>query len=185
MGFALAEAAGSRGAEVTLVSGPTDLPTPHGVRRIDVVTAEEMFRAVLEHADADLVLMSAAVSDYAPAEIAASKIKKGAIDEIITLKKTPDILQQLGAQKKPQQVLVGFALETDDVLTHAADKMKRKNLDWIVANDLREPGAGFGKSTNRVTMLSREGDRLELPLGAKPEVAHRILDQVVPSLRRS
>lgn len=182
MGFALAAAAQRRGAHVTLVSGPTDLETPPGVTRTDVVTADEMYEAVLLHSDADVVIMAAAVADYAPADSSPSKIKKSETELVLRLRKTRDILAELGRRKRKGQTLVGFALETDDVLANAQKKLESKNLDWIVANNLREAGAGFGKETNRVTLIRRDGHREELPLDSKHAVAEAILDRITSGL---
>ena len=204
MGFALAAAAQRRGAHVTLVSGPTDLDTPPGVTRTDVVTADEMYEAVLLHSDADVVIMAAAVADYAPADSSPSKIKKSETELVLRLRKTRDILAGLAEARsardrassavhddergrltpssRPRQVLVGFAAETDDVLANAQKKLESKNLDWIVANNLREAGAGFGKETNRVTLIRRDGHREELPLDSKHAVAEAILDRITSGL---
>lgn len=177
MGYALARAAAERGADVTLVSGPTCLETPSGVQRVDVTTTKEMHAAVQHHADADLVLMAAAVADYTPARTAPSKIKKGDTDELVLrFRRTNDILKALGEQKRPHQQLVGFALETDDELPNARRKLEAKNLDWIVLNNPLEEGAGFGTTTNRVTLLHRDGYKEELPILSKPEVANVLLD---------
>jgi phosphopantothenoylcysteine decarboxylase/phosphopantothenate--cysteine ligase len=181
MGYALAEAAARRGARVTLISGPTALDTPPGVaERIDVTTAEEMHAAVQAHRDADLVFMVAAVADYTPTAPSSSKLKKGDTDELtLRLHRTPDILATLGEHKRPRQTLVGFAMETDDGLANARRKLGRKHLDWIVLNDLREEGAGFGAGTNRVTLLSRDGQQTDLPRLPKREVAELLLDHVL------
>ena len=179
MGFALATAAGQRGADVTLVSGPVALETPPGVRRIDVTTAEEMHRAAQAHRDVDLVLAAAAVSDYAPARTSGEKIKKGTADLTLHLRRTPDVLMALGEARRPGQTLVGFALETHDGLAHARRKLEAKGLDWIVLNVQGERGAGFGAGTNRVTLLGRDGQEEALPPMPKADVAAAILDRVV------
>ena len=179
MGFALAAAARARGADVTLVSGPTVLETPPGVRRINVTTADEMHEAVQAHQDADMVFAAAAVSDYAPARTSKEKIKKGEDDLVLHLRRTPDVLAALGKAKTPGQTLVGFALETHNGLQNARRKLAAKNLDWIVLNMQGERGAGFGDGTNRVTLLSREGDEEALPLMPKADVARAILERVV------
>lgn len=179
MGFALAEAARIRGAQVTLISGPTDLDTPHGVDRIDVTSADDMHAAVKSHAKADIIIMAAAVADYTPLETSASKIKKQEGELIVRLRRTPDILAELGKSKRPGQQLIGFALETDDVIPNARRKLESKNLDWIVLNNLRETGAGFGKKTNRVTLIGRNGTIEELPLMSKEKVAEAILDRII------
>jgi len=183
MGYALARAAAARGGRVTLVSGPTALSPPDGVDVVSVQTAAEMNEAVqARRADADLVFMAAAVADYAPAETAPTKRKKDDEDLVLHLRRTPDILKALGAHKRPGQVLVGFALETNDGLENARRKLEDKNLDWIVLNNPMEEGAGFGPATNRVTILSREGTSEELPLMPKSEVAETLLDRVLVSV---
>lgn len=179
MGYELAAAAARRGAQVTLVSGPTVLATPAGVERMDVTTAEEMNKAVQAHKDADLVIMAAAVADYTPAETASSKLKKQEGEITLRLRRTPDILATLGQEKQNGQILVGFAMETDDGFANAQDKLKRKNLDWIVLNNLREPGAGFGTGTNRVTLMHRDGSHETLPLMPKSEVAETLMARIV------
>ena len=179
MGYAMAEAAARRGARVTLISGPTALATPDGITRIDVTTAEEMHTAVQAHHDADLVIMAAAVADYAPLNPAPSKIKKQDGELTIRLRRTPDILATLGQHKAPGQTLVGFAMETDDGLENARRKLASKNLDWIVLNNLKEDGAGFGAGTNRVTLIHHSGRTEELPLMPKREVAEALLDRIL------
>ncbi len=179
MGYALAQEAQRLGALVTLISGPTELPTPTGVKRIDVTSAQDMHEAAQMHADADLVIAAAAVADYAPAEISPAKIKKKESEMVLTLKQTPDVLRSLGKQKKPGQILVGFALETNDGMSNAQRKLESKNLDWIVLNNPLEPGAGFGTKTNRVTLISRSGKVEELPLMSKQDVARAILERVL------
>lgn len=179
MGYALAAAAARRGAEVTLISGPTALDAPPGVTRVDVTTADEMHAAVqARRAETDVVLMAAAVADYAPAETSASKLKKGPDALTLALRRTPDILAALGNPKQHGQVLVGFAMETEDGLDHARRKLEAKNLDLIVLNLLNEPGAGFGTGTNRVTLLHGDGRREDLPLMPKRDVAEAILDRL-------
>jgi phosphopantothenoylcysteine decarboxylase/phosphopantothenate--cysteine ligase len=175
MGFAIAQAARDRGARVTLVSGPTALPTPPGVTRTDVTTAEEMYRAVLDHLDETAILiMAAAVADYRPSTHAPQKIKKREA-MTVELVRNPDILAEVG-RKKGSRTLVGFAAETEDLIQNAREKLEKKNLDLIVANDIR---VGFGGETNRVTILDRQGGVEELPELTKREAAHRILDRVV------
>jgi len=182
MGYAVAAEAAARGAEVVLVSGPTVLPTPAGVRRVDVETALEMREAVLqEYVDADLVIKAAAVADYRPATVATQKIKKSAGDLTLTLTRNPDILYELGQQKK-QQVLVGFAAETQDVAAYAKAKLVKKHLDFIVANNVAEADAGFGTETNRVTIYAADGSADSYPLLSKREVAGIILDHAQSKL---
>ncbi len=181
MGYELAAAARRRGGDVTLISGPTRLNTPPGVKRVDVASAAEMAEAVSQYDSADLIIMAAAVADYTPATTAPGKIKKTDGDLNIVLKRTTDILAGLGARKKEGQVLVGFALETDDLRANALRKLQKKNLDWIVLNSPTEAGAGFGTSTNKVTLFSRNGFEKTLPLMPKREVAEAILDQLEAS----
>lgn len=182
MGYALAEEAARRGASVTLVSGPTALSTPDGVSRIDVTTTDEMYRAVMEHLGADLIIMSAAVSDFRPAQSSTSKIKKTGGELSLQLEQTPDILFEAGRQKREGQTLVGFALETDQGMERAREKLKRKNLDWIVLNNPNEPGAGFGTDTNRVMLLGRDGTEENVPKMDKKQLAGVIIDRVVESM---
>ena len=177
MGYALAGELAARGAEVTLVSGRTSLAVPEGVQRVDVMSAEEMYRAAVEaFEDADGAIMCAAVADYTPAEVATSKIKKSDDDMSIRLKRTKDIAAALGAEKGGR-LLVGFALETDNETVNAEAKLAKKNLDFIVLNSLREEGAGFGVDTNRVSLIDSTS-REELPLMSKREVAERIIDKI-------
>jgi len=181
MGYALAEAAVQRNASVTLVTGPTPLSSPSGIEVIEVQTAEEMNEVVqARRGEADYVFMAAAVADYTPADPSSSKRKKNDTDEdlVLHLRRTPDILKTLGAHKQPGQVLVGFALETDDALENARRKLDEKNLDWIAVNNPTEEGAGFGP-TNRMTLLRKDGSTEELPLMPKADVAEALLDRVV------
>lgn len=179
MGFAIAAEAARRGADVTLVAGPVALATPEGVRRVDIVSADDLYAATLREAEtADLVVMTAAVADYAPAEQHAHKVKKEDGDQTLVLRRTPDTLAELGRRKRAGQTLVGFAMETDDGEANARGKLDRKRLDFVVLNLLHEPGAGFGTGTNRVSVFSADGSRLDLPLADKAEVAARLLDAV-------
>ncbi|MBE2186316.1 MAG: bifunctional phosphopantothenoylcysteine decarboxylase/phosphopantothenate--cysteine ligase CoaBC [Rhodothermales bacterium] len=179
MGFAVAAEAARRGADVTLVAGPVALPTPDGVRRIDIVSADDLYTAALREAEAaDLVVMTAAVADYAPVERHAHKVKKEDGDQTLALRRTPDTLAELGRRKRSDQTLVGFAMETTDGEAHALGKLERKRLDFIVLNMLGEPGAGFGTTTNRVYVFGADGRRHDLPLADKAEVAARLLDVV-------
>jgi phosphopantothenoylcysteine decarboxylase/phosphopantothenate--cysteine ligase len=184
MGYALAAVAARRGAEVTLVSGPTELPDPSGVKVIRVQTAEEMARAVDgATAGMDLFVGAAAVSDYRPVTASGSKIKKGTGDETLVLSRTPDILAGLGARfrgVKDGPVLVGFAAETEEVIARAREKLKTKRCDLVVANKVGAPGAGFGSDTNRVALVSAvELAEIE---GTKEKVAEAILDWILPVL---
>ncbi len=182
MGYSLARALSERGAEVTLISGPTVLRAPAGVKKIEVTTAEEMYNTVLEHYEKNrLVIKAAAVSDYKPLNPMEYKVKKGKAARSIDLAATPDILLELG-KKKGDRILVGFAAETEDAVDNARDKLLNKNLDLIVVNNLKEPGAGFAAPTNRVSIIERGGNVEELPLMEKEQLAHYILDRVVKLL---
>ena len=182
MGFAVARAAARRGHGVTLVSGPVSLPTPRGVKRIDVVSAREMLAAVLSALDGrEAVFVStAAVADWRPRRCARKKLKKGAMSGTLELVRNPDILKTLARRKSASAVrLVGFAAETGDALSEAARKCREKKLEFIVANDVTEPGAGFGTDTNRVAFVHPCGRVRELPLMTKRMVAKRIVDEVL------
>ena len=182
MGFALAEACAERGAEVTLVAGPVSLETHHPlIKRVNVESAEEMYQAAMAAFPAsDAAILCAAVADYRPEQVAAQKLKRETEGEM-TLHLVPnkDIAASLGAIKRKEQVLVGFALETNDETAHAADKLKRKNLDFIVLNSLRDAGAGFRCDTNKITLLNRAGVSKAFPLKSKQEVAADIVDELV------
>jgi len=178
MGYALARTAKWRGAEVTLVSGPSPLLPPHGVSLIQVTTAQEMYQAVMDQfTQMDAVVMAAAVSDYRPRKRAMGKIKKIKASESIKLEKTEDILLRLG-ELKQRQILVGFAAETEDLLDNAKAKLRQKNLDFIVANDLTAADAGFGSDTNEVTILWPGGEVEKLPSNSKDVIAMEIWDRV-------
>jgi phosphopantothenoylcysteine decarboxylase/phosphopantothenate--cysteine ligase len=178
MGYGLAEAAVQRGAEVILVSGPVSIPVPGGVTLFSVETAAEMFDVVFENSHkADVIIKAAAVADYRPKHYSSSKIKKGTGDLSLEFERTTDILKYLG-ENKGEQVLIGFAAETDDLLKNAAAKMQKKNLDLVVANDITVPGAGFGTDTNIIKLIYRDG-RIEEPERLpKRELAHLILDRI-------
>jgi len=178
MGYAIAAAAARRGAHVILVSGPTSLEVPAGVERIDVQSAEEMYRAVLDKiATCSIAIFAAAVADYRPAEPNGQKIKRNSQPLTLSLEPTPDILGSV-ARNKGERFLVGFAAETEDVAENARKKLAAKNADLIVANDVSAEGAGFDRDTNIVTLFSFDGHDLALPRMTKPEVAQRILDEV-------
>ena len=177
MGYAIAEELAQRGAKVTLVSGRTALQTPKGVERVDVVTAEDMYNATTEAwKEADGAVMCAAVADYTPKCVADQKLKKSDDDMSIELKRTKDIAKELGATKG-DRILVGFALETNDEEANAEGKLKRKNLDFIVLNSLRDKGAGFGGDTNKITLIDANCSQ-EHPLMSKREVASIIVDKI-------
>lgn len=184
MGFAVAAAAQARGAHVTLVAGPGRLPVPEGVDCVRVETALEMREAVLRAFDAvDAVIKAAAVADYRPKERAGQKIKKQEGSLTLELVRNPDILRELG-EKKTHQLLVGFAAETEHVLDYARAKLEKKNLDFIVANDVSRKDAGFSADTNCVTILARDGACTEYPLMGKRQLADVILDHVAAALGR-
>jgi phosphopantothenoylcysteine decarboxylase / phosphopantothenate---cysteine ligase len=179
MGFRIAEAARDRGARVILVSGPTALPAPHGVDLVPVRSAEDMARAVEERcAAATVVVGAAAVSDYRPARVAGQKLRKGETPPRLELVRTPDVLGSLG-RRKDAWILVGFAAETEDVVSRARAKLEAKSLDLIVANDVSVPGAGFGGETNAAVLLRRDGTSVDVPLVTKRELAERVLDEVI------
>jgi phosphopantothenoylcysteine decarboxylase/phosphopantothenate--cysteine ligase len=184
MGFALAEAARDRGARTTLVTGPVSLADPYGVESVHVETASQMRDAVLEQvADADGLVMAAAVADYQPPEALGQKIKRKDRDGLdLSLVRTPDILAEVGA--RPGLIKVAFAAESHDVVGYARQKIASKGVDLIAANDITAAGAGFGTETNRVTIIDRSGAEEELPLLSKYDVAWRILDRVVALLGR-
>ena len=185
MGYALAEAANRRGARVILVSGPTDLKIPDGVDWVPVRSTEEMHHAVRERAaNANVVIMAAAVSDYRPAAQHDQKLKRGEGSFTLELEPTPDILADLGREKRGQ-VLVGFAAETNSVAENARGKLARKGADMIVANDVTQEGAGFDGDTNIVTMFLRDGREIPLPKLTKFEVANQILDRVLEIRKHS
>ncbi len=180
MGIEIAKNFAERGAEVTLVLGPTHLEIHHPniqVHRIN--TAEEMYQACIKQfPDSDIAVMSAAVADFSPKHKAGNKIKKEAGLNVIELEPTKDILAELGKRKKQNQVLVGFALETDNELENAQSKLARKNLDLIVLNSLKDEGAGFGVPTNKVKIIDKKGEIIDLPLMSKSEVAKNLADQI-------
>lgn len=175
MGFAMARAAKRLGADVTLVAGVTSLPTPEGVERVDVESAEEMFQAVIRRYDVvDIVVKSAAVADYRPKHVSDQKTKKQAGPAVIELERTTDILKTLGEQKT-DQLLVGFAAETENVLAYGEKKLQEKNLDYIVINDVTNPDGGFGNDTNVVTLMRKDGHQKPYPAMDKEALAYDIL----------
>ena len=181
MGYALAKAAMVRGAQVTLVSGQTNLEPPLFVDLVPIISAQDMYEAVESRFDeTDVLIMAAAVADYRPKEYVDQKIKKKTGDNVLELARTTDIIGTLSARKKPGQFLCGFSMETEHMLENSKKKLQKKHLDMIVANNLRTEGAGFGKDTNVVTLI-REDGQMELPKLSKLEVSHRILDEIVQS----
>jgi phosphopantothenoylcysteine decarboxylase/phosphopantothenate--cysteine ligase len=185
-GFALAQAALDRGAEVTLITGPTDLPTPVRAQRVNVISAQDMLEAVIPAVEqADALLMAAAPGDYAPAATAPQKIKKSSADLTLHLTRTVDVLSAVAAGRADTgspRVVVGFAAESEDLVRNAEAKLETKQLDLIVANDVTARDAGFAVATNRVVILDRRGGVEELPMMTKAAVAEIILDQVVSLL---
>ncbi|MEK6692411.1 MAG: bifunctional phosphopantothenoylcysteine decarboxylase/phosphopantothenate--cysteine ligase CoaBC [Nitrospirota bacterium] len=178
MGYSLAKVARRRGAEVTLISGPTALKIPFGINRIDVERAEEMMKECLPAFEKSTIgIMSAAVSDWST-DMSPHKIKKDGKERVLRLRENPDILQEMG-RRKGDRILVGFAAETENVIENGKKKLIEKNLDMVVVNDLREEGAGFEVDTNKVTVIDRKGNITEFPLISKIEVANRIIDKVL------
>lgn len=179
MGYAVAKAAAMRGANVTLVSGPTELPAPPFVEVVDVVSAEDMFQAVTTRAaKQDIIIKTAAVADYRPAVVATEKVKKKDGDLSIALERTKDILAYLGEHKREGQFLCGFSMETENMLENSITKLVKKNLDMVIANNLKVECAGFGTNTNVVTVITRKGGE-QLPLMSKDDVADKILDAIL------
>lgn len=179
MGYELAKAAYFRGAKVTLISGKTAIPAPYGVNLVEVTSAEDMYRACMEAApNCDVIIKAAAVADYRPQTESAQKIKKGGALSI-PLAQNKDILKELGAAKKTGQILVGFCMETQNLLENAEKKLKSKNLDFICANSLTEPGAGFEGDTNALTLLFQDGEKKKLPKMSKFQAGMKILDEVL------
>ncbi len=179
MGFAVARAAEYRGGEVTLITGPTHLPDPNNVKIIRIQTAREMAQAVFDNMEhSDIIIKTAAVSDYRPKDPAAQKIKKEKGEQVLYLERTQDILKEIGMRKK-DQILVGFAAETENLEQHAETKRVEKNLDIIVGNIVGEPSSGFGADTNKVTLFYKDGTQEPLPVMEKDAVAHILLDRIL------
>ena len=177
MGYAIAKIAMLRGAEVTLVTGPTAIAPPPFVKVVNAVSAQDMFEAVASHAEgSDIIIKAAAVADYTPAEYADNKLKKKEGDMSIPLKRTTDILKYLGEHRREGQVICGFSMETQDMLENSRAKLFKKNVDMICANNLKQSGAGFGVDTNVITMITKD-DITELPLLSKEQAARAILDK--------
>ncbi len=179
MGYAIANVAAQRGAKVTLISGKCHIEPPAFVNVVDVISAEDMFNAVKDNSeDADIVVMSAAVADYTPAVTESEKIKKMEGDSKIELKRTTDILKYLGEHRREGQFLCGFSMETENMLENSKAKLEKKNIDMIIANNLRTDGAGFGTDTNVITMITKENVK-EFPKMSKEDVAINILDEIL------
>lgn len=184
MGYALAKICSLRGAEVTLVTGKTSIAPPRFVKTVAVTTAQEMYEAVMEaFPDQDIVIKAAAVADYRPASVSSEKIKKTEDTAVIPLERTEDILASLGREKRPGQFLCGFSMETENMLSNSRAKLAKKNLDMIVANNLKVPGAGFAGDTNVVTLIT-EKEETELPLMSKEETAIRILNKILEMISK-
>jgi phosphopantothenoylcysteine decarboxylase/phosphopantothenate--cysteine ligase len=184
MGYAIARRAMLRGAEVTLVSGPVSLDPVPFVKMVPIVTAEDMFRAVSEDFEKqDILIKSAAVADYRPAVVSDEKVKKKDGDMSIALERTKDILGYIGQNRRDDQVICGFSMETQNMLEYSRKKLKKKNLDMIIANNLKEQGAGFGTDTNRVTIISEKEEKTP-GLLSKEEVADVILDEILLLLKK-
>ena len=178
MGYALAKNAARRGAEVTLITGSDRLPDPENVNTVHISSAKEMFEEVKKYADADIIVKAAAVADYRPKDIAEDKIKKSDSEAVIELERTDDILKFLGENKKEGQRLCGFSMETRDMLENSRKKLHKKNLDMICANNLKVEGAGFGTSTNVITVITKDTE-IQLPLMSKDEAADRIFSLIL------
>ena len=179
MGYAIAREAKKRGAEVILVSGPSALTPPEGVRTIKIESASSMREAVLaEYPSVDIVIKAAAVADYRVKNVSDHKIKKKDEELVLHLEKNPDILKELG-ELKQKQTLVGFAAETQKLIDYAKEKIQKKNLDMIIANDVSKPGAGFNTDTNIIKIITRDGNIEELPMASKDSLAGEILDRVM------
>ncbi len=181
MGVAIAETFAEAGAEVVLVSGPTSIQPEHpDIQLVRVTSAAEMFKACASRiANIDIAIFSAAVADFTPETVADRKVKRGEENLVIRLKPTTDIAATLGAEKRADQLFVGFALETHDGLENAKSKLKRKNMDLVVLNSLEDQGAGFGTDTNRITMIDRKGKVESFDLKKKREVARDILEKTI------
>ncbi|MBP3506378.1 MAG: bifunctional phosphopantothenoylcysteine decarboxylase/phosphopantothenate--cysteine ligase CoaBC [Lachnospiraceae bacterium] len=179
MGYAIARVAMERGADVTLISGPVNIAPPPFVKVVPVISAEDMFRAVKQYSpEADIVIKSAAVADYTPAVVAEEKIKKQESDSSLALVRTTDILKWLGENRREGQFLCGFSMETENMLENSKAKLAKKNIDMIVANNLKVLGAGFGVDTNVVTLITKD-EVVELPQMSKEDVAEKILDAIM------
>jgi phosphopantothenoylcysteine decarboxylase/phosphopantothenate--cysteine ligase len=178
MGYAIAAAAKSRGANVILISGPTHLRIPYGITYIQIKTALEMLNAVKQYyPKSQVVIMSAAVADFRPKQASKQKVKKEDTLLLIELARNPDILAELG-KKKGNKILVGFAAETENIIEHAKVKLKKKNLDLMVANDVTQPSIGFAGDNNAVTLIPKKGEIEQVPLSSKEEIAEKILDKI-------
>jgi phosphopantothenoylcysteine decarboxylase/phosphopantothenate--cysteine ligase len=185
MGIALANAAYELGAEVVLICGPSKIETAKHIKRINVITADEMYQASIKaFENTDICIMAAAVADYKAKEIADKKIKKQSAAFELKLEKTKDILLALGERKKPKQFLMGFALETDNEIKNAKTKLNKKNLDAIVLNSLQEKGSGFSYDTNRIQIIDKNNNIINFPLKAKTDVAYDIFAYICDAIKK-
>ena len=184
MGFAIAEVLAEKGAEVLLISGPVSIQPKHSnIKLVKVETASEMYMACMaEMEKMDIGIYAAAVSDYTPKQVSTSKIKKQENEMTLELVKTKDILKEMGIRKKPSQILVGFALETDNEVAHAQEKVTKKNLDFVVLNSLQDPGAGFATDTNKITIIDKYNIITKFELKEKRKVAEDIIDYLIQFL---
>ncbi|BFU23822.1 phosphopantothenoylcysteine decarboxylase phosphopantothenate cysteine ligase putative [Entamoeba histolytica] len=183
MGYAIAQVAQQFGATVTLITGPTTIQKPSGVSIVNVQTAIEMYDAVMKEKDVDIYIMSAAVADYRPMNISNQKIKKDENELTITLVKNPDILKEIGDKRNDHQIIVGFAMETQDLIQNAQEKLKKKHCDMIVANQLNVKGAGFGGETNKVAFITKDGIE-ETEVLLKSEIARLIIEKVIDRINQ-
>jgi len=179
MGYALAKEAWLRGADVLLISGKTDVSPPTGVDIVNALTASDMYQEVMDHLDwADIIVKAAAVGDFTPSNIIQGKIKKSKKDLTLTLKPTKDILLEIG-KRKDGKIIVGFAAECENIIENSKEKLKGKNADLIVANDISKAGSGFGQDTNAAYFVDRSGKVEELPLMSKSDLANRVFDKIL------
>lgn len=185
MGYALAKMAMLRGAEVTLVSGPTAIPAPPFVKVVPVISAREMFEAVTSVSDEqDIIIKAAAVADYRPKQISSEKVKKSDKEMSIELERTDDILGYLGGHRRPGQFLCGFSMETQNMIGNSRAKLQKKHLDMVAANNLKVAGAGFQGDTNVLTLITQD-EEVSLPLMSKEDAASKILDKILSVMNRS
>ena len=179
MGYAIAKVAANRGANVILVSGPVNIPPPHHVTLINIITAKDMLEVIKKEANnCDIIIKAAAVADFRPKNYSENKIKKKEEQTSIELEKTNDILKYLGENKKEGQILIGFSMETTNVVDNSKQKLVKKNLDMIVANNLKEKGAGFGTDTNLVTFITNKETK-QLPLMSKEKVGDELFNEIL------
>jgi len=184
MGYALAEVACERGGEVLLISGKTNLAPPVGVKVIDIDTAEEMYKQVLDNLEyADIIIKTAAVADYRPKHVYTDKIKKNDDLWSIEMERTRDIAKEIGIRKDKEQFLIGFSAETNNLIENAKSKLIAKNMDMIVANNILQDGAGFACDSNIITIITKSGDEITYPKMSKKELAAKILNEVKSRLK--